>query len=113
MLVAEVDGPVWIPNGACGRSQASPVPVDRCAAVLADRRVPGLAHTPTVPYIVHITVSAVKCREAKMTIVLSQADEMKELRVDDVEPAQANVKYAQLRVDEIEPAQANVKYAQL
>jgi len=48
-----------------------------------------------------------------MTIVLSQADEMKELRVDDVEPAQANVKYAQLRVDEIEPAQANVKYAQL
>ena len=48
-----------------------------------------------------------------MTSVLSQADEMKELRVYDVEPAQANVKYAQLRVDEIEPAQANVKYAQL
>ncbi len=48
-----------------------------------------------------------------MTISLERADEIKELRVNDVEPAQANVKYAQLRVDEIDPAQANVKYAQL
>lgn len=31
-----------------------------------------------------------------MTIILDQTYELKELRVDDVEPAQANVKYAQL-----------------
>lgn len=48
-----------------------------------------------------------------MAITLDKLDEVHELRVDEIEPAQANVKYAQLRVDEIEPAQANVKYAQI
>ena len=31
-----------------------------------------------------------------MTIILDQTDEIKELSINDVEPAQANVKYAQL-----------------
>ena len=48
-----------------------------------------------------------------MTIVLDRTDEIKELRVEEIQPAQANVKYAQLNVEEIQPAQANIKYAQL
>ncbi|MEM5327538.1 hypothetical protein VSR34_13160 [Paraburkholderia sp. JHI2823] len=47
-----------------------------------------------------------------MTISLEKVKIIHELTADEVEPAVANVKYAQRNDVEVEPVVANVKYAQ-